>query len=264
MRGSHDRANGKTAIQMVSAWATESNLVLGQVKTDDKSNEITAIPELLRSLALKGCIVTIDAAGCQKKIANQIREQDADYVLALKGNQSGLHQDAIDFFKIAQADGFKGIEYDYFEETNGGHGRVEVRRCWTLTQSNWLTNLKPWRDLNALTMIEAERHIGEKVSVEQRYYISSLLGDAKQMAKAVRGHWGIENSLHWCLDVAMGEDASRARTGNSATNFAVIRHVALNLLKAEKTSKLGIKAKSKACGWDHAYLLKVLSGASPE
>ena len=260
-RGSHDRANGKSAIYMVSAWATENSLVLGQVKTDEKSNEITAIPKLLRSLAIKGCIVTIDAAGCQKKIAKQIREQGADYVLALKGNQGSLHEEAKEYFEIALKDGFKDIEHDFFEETNGGHGRVEVRRYWTLTQKCWLEKIEGWQDLKVLGMVESERHVGEKVSVERRHYIASLPGDAKQFAKAVRGHWGIENGLHWCLDVAMGEDAARTRSGNSAANFAVLRHTALNLLKAEKTKKVGIKAKGKVCGWDHDYLLKVLEKA---
>jgi len=262
LRGSHDRASGKAAIYMVSAWATNNRLVLGQVMTDEKSNEITAIPELLHSLVIKDCIITIDAAGCQKKSAAQIREQGGDYVLALKGNQSNLHQDTIDYFEIASKDKFKGIQHDYFEETDGGHGRVEVRRYWTLTQPDWLAGIEAWRDISMLGMVEAERHVGEKISVEKRYYIASLKGDAKQFAKAVRGHWGIENRLHWCLDVGMGEDAYRSREGNSAANFAVLRHAALNLLKVDKTKKIGIKAKGKTCGWDHGYLLRILGQAS--
>lgn len=204
LRGSHDRANGKQAIQMVSAWATENRLVLGQVKTDSKSNEIKAIPELLRSLAIKGCIVTIDAAGCQKKIAAQIRNQGGDYVLALKGNQSGLFEDVKDYFEIAEKDGYQGIENDYYEETNGGHGRVEVRRYRTLTQKDWLADIKGWKDLNMFGMVESERHVGDKISREKRYFIASLTGRAKQLGNAARGHWGVENGLHWCLDVAMG------------------------------------------------------------
>jgi len=261
VRGSHDRANGKEAIYMVSAWATENRLVLGQVVTDEKSNEITAIPKLLRSLVIKGCIITIDAAGCQRNIAKQIIDQGGDYVLALKGNQGNTHKETIAFFKIARKEKFKDVQHDYFEETNGGHGRVEVRRYWTLTDPDWLADIKGWAGLNMLGMVEAERYDGKKTSIEQRYYIGSLKGDAKQFGKAVRSHWGIENKLHWCLDVAMGEDACRTRTGNSAANFAVVRHIAINLIKAEKTVKVGVKAKMKSCGWNEDYLLKVLSQA---
>ena len=258
LRGSHDQALGKNAIQMVSAWSTSNRLVLGQVKTEAKSNEITAIPELLQSLALTGCIVTIDAAGCQKKIAEQIIKQGSDYVLALKGNQGTLHDDVIDYFETAAQDGFKGIDHQYWEQTDKGHGRIEVRRYWVITDLEWLNHKEKWKGLNLIGRVESERHIGDQVSSEKRYYIASMNGEAKPFAEAVRGHWGIENSLHWCLDVSFGEDASRVRKGYASENLAVVRHISLNLIKQEKTSKRGVKARRKLAAWDNAYLQRIL------
>jgi len=258
LRGSHDRGAGKASITMVSAWAKDNSLVLGQTVADEKSNEITAIPELLRTLALKGCIVTIDAAGCQKNIAAQIRDQGADYVLALKGNQSSLSAAVVDFFKMAAEEGFGEYSYEYFEETDAGHGRVEVRRQWVVENLDWLEMRGQWKDLRFIGMVEAERHIGEKTSREKRFYISSMEPNAKKFAEATRGHWSIECGLHWCLDIAFDEDRSRARKGHAAANMAVLRHVTLNFLKQEKTCKRGIKTKRKMAGWSAEYLLKVL------
>ena len=261
LRRSHDKSKDKSAIYMVSAWASANKLVLGQVKTDEKSNEITAIPELLRVLEIEGCIVTIDAAGCQKNIAAQIRAQGGDYLLALKGNQGNLRDFVEDYFTVAIENDFNAVSHDYFETTSGGHGRVEVRRHYTIDQFGDFPGKDAWKDLHTMGMVESERHIGDEVSIERRYYITSLASNAEQFASSVRAHWGVENGLHWCLDVGFREDDCRVRQGHAPENFAVIRHIALNLLKQEKSFKGGLQAKRLKSGWDHDYLLKILSGS---
>ncbi len=259
LRSSRDTAASLSAIHMVSAWACENRLVLGQVKVDEKSNELTAIPELLRALALTGCIVTIDAMGCQTRIAEQIIEGEADYVLALKGNQGTLHEDVENYFGWAEKRGFKEIAYTFHETLEKDHGRIEERRCWATSDVEWLEPKAQWQGLQSIVMVEADREVrGHERTLERRYFISSLPAEAKPLLAAVRGHWGIENSLHWCLDVAMREDASRIRTDHAPENVAVLRHIALNLLKQERSCKLGIKRKQLKAGWDHDYLLKVL------
>jgi len=258
LRQSYDNGSKKSAIHMVSAWASENSLVLGQEKVSDKSNEITAIPELLDKLEINECIVTIDAMGCQRDIASKIIDEGADYVLALKGNQGNLYEDVKLYFEWAIKDGFKEISYDFYETIDGDHGRIETRRYWITSEIEWIHDKGKWKGLKSIGMVESIRCIGEKTSVEVRYYISSLKSDAKVFAKAVRSHWGIENSLHWVLDIAFREDESRIRKAHGPENFSVLRHIALNLLKQEKTVKVGIKSKRLKAGWDNDYLVKIL------
>ena len=263
LRGSHDSGIGKNAIYMVSAWATENQLVLGQRKVDDKSNEITAIPKLLKLLEVKGCIVMVDAIGTQTKIAKTIIEQGGDYILAVKENQGHLYEDIHDLFADNQQFDYEGIPHSYAKIVNKDHGRIEIRQCWTISDPEYLANirdLKRWEGIQTLVMILSERRIGEESEVQDRYFISSLESNAEKILRAKRSYWGIENRLHWVLDIAFNEDRSRVRKDNAPQNFAVLRHMALNLLKQEKTAKGGIKAKRLQCGWNVDYLLKVLAG----
>jgi len=253
-------ADGKEGLRMVSAWASEQRLVLGQLKTAEKSNEITAIPLLLELLELKGCIVTIDAMGCQTAVAGQIISQEADYVLSLKGNQGRLHEEVAEYFAWARRSNFQDLEYDYCATLEKDHGRIEGRRCWVTEDTGWFTEHAEWAGLRSFIMVEAEREVvGHAASVERRYFISSLPADAQQALRAVRGHWQVENSLHWVLDVAFHEDACRTRTGHAPENLATLRHIAVNLLKQERSCKLGIKSKRLKAGWNESYMLKVLN-----
>jgi predicted transposase YbfD/YdcC len=258
LRRSFDRRSNKKALHMISAWATNNNLVLGQVKTEEKSNEITAIPELLKVLELKGCIVTIDAMGCQEAIAEQIIEGQGDYTLAVKANQGKLYDSLIDFFQVARAHNFKNVPVEFQETVDKAHGRVEIRRYWI---SNCLDSVyKParWKKLCAIGLVESERHENGKTTYDKRYYILSYYHIAL-FAQAVRSHWGIENKLHWTLDMTFREDESRIRRGNASHDFGVIRHLALNLLKMEK-SKLSIKKKRLRAALNDQFRANVLCG----
>lgn len=264
LRRSHDRTLGKKALHMVSAWATTNHLMLGQTKVDDKSNEITAIPELLRILDLEGAIVTIDAIGCQREFAEQIIDRKGDYVLALKENQGRLYEDVYGFFAHAEENKFRRITSDYHKTVNKDHGRIEIRRCWVISDPDYIEtirNKEAWSGLRTIAKVEAERRIGQKTSVMVRYYITSLGCSAEQVLGSVRSHWGIENSFHWILDMAFREDESRVRKGYGAQNLALLRRLALTLLKREKTVKWGIKAKRFNAACDNSYLIKVLAGA---
>lgn len=259
LRRSFDKGSAKRAIHMVSAWATVNGVVLGQRKVDAKSNEITAIPELLDLLALKGCIVTIDAMGCQRAIAQKIVEQGADYVLALKGNQPTLEQVVEGFFVTGPEAEAHRTTSAYAEQTEQGHGRVETRCAWISAELNAELTALAWPGLRRIGMVEATRTLAGETTVEQRFYLTSLQPDAQQFARAVRNHWGIENKLHWTLDVTFREDQSRLRTGHGPENFAVLRHIALNLLRQEPTPK-SLPRKRLTCALNPNYLLKVLLG----
>jgi len=265
LRRSHDRRAGTGPLHLVSAWATASHLVLGQVAVDAKSNEITAIPALLKLLALEGCTVTIDAMGCQTAIAQAISVQGADYVLALKDNHPTLAAEVQATFALARTNGFADLAPAHHAElqtVDKDHGRLEIRRYGTISDPAILAYLNPqqtWTNLRSVGMVESKRRIGAEVSVDRRYYLTSLPGDVAAFAHAVRAHGAIENRLHWVLDLAFRENENRARVGHSAENLAVLRHVALNLLHHERTAKCGVKAKRLIAAWDERYLLKVLA-----
>lgn len=254
LRGSHDRAKGSPALHLVSAWVSDIRLVLGQLKTADKSNEITAIPELIKTLALQGAIVTIDALGCQKKIAQTIIDAKADYVLQVKDNQKGLREDLTLFFQEpVQA------RFDTCETIDGEHGRIETRQYFTTNEIGWLAEKNEWPGINTICMAVRHREVNGKASTETSYFISSLENHASTIAQAIREHWGIENGLHWCLDISFREDHCRVRKDHAPENLAILRHLATNMLKREHSLKGGIQTKRLKAAWDHAYLLKVLT-----
>ena len=259
-RSQHKRA-GKQAIHLVSAWASANTLTLGQVKTDEKSNEITAIPRLLEMLELRGCIVTIDAMGCQKEIAQGILDRGADYVLPVKGNQGRLYEDVRELFEGAAEAGFDGVPHDYATTLNKGHGRIERRECWSISDPvclEYLGTAGQWPGLRPVAKMVCRRETEAGTAVQSKYYISSLDGSAGRLLAAARTHWSIENSLHWSLDVTFREDQSRIRKDHSPQNMATLRQISHNLLKREPSLKVGIQGKRLQAGWREDYLLKVL------
>jgi predicted transposase YbfD/YdcC len=272
VRRSHDRCMGSSAIHLVSAWATQSGLVLGQVKLDAKESEIVAVPELLQQLHVAGVIVTLDALNCQVRTAQTIVDKRGDYLLALKENQPALHEEVALLFDDLAASGFSAYEHSFSQTVTSGHGRIETRRCWVISDKTWIDRLpaaQRWPKLTALIKIESQRRIknaaaatandpAAHVSRETRYYIASADLDAATVIAITRAHWEIENSLHWILDMAFREDDSRVRKDNGAENFAILRRIALNLIKQEKSVKLGVKNKRLKAGWDHNYLLLLL------
>jgi predicted transposase YbfD/YdcC len=262
LRRSHDRAAGRGPLHLVSAWATANGVVLGQVAVAGKSNETAAIPALLEVLALRGCVVTIDAMGCQKGIARTIRARDADYALALKDNHPQLAIDVASVFADAVGPNAGGYVVDACETLEKGHGRIERRRCWTIADPRvvaWVDPGGAWADLRAVALVERERRVGGERTTERRAFLTSLDGDPARFLATVRSHWGIENRLHWVLDVAFREDESRVRVGHAAENLAVLRHVALNLVRQERSARVDVATKRLMAGWDDAYLLQILA-----
>lgn len=261
LRRSFDTATGLSAIHVVNAWSCENHLCIGQMKVDGKSNEITAMPALMRLMEISGSVVTADAMNCQKEIAAQIVEQGADYVLAVKNNQPLLHEDVRLFFEDALAEGFD-VVYRSCESDEWGHGRTETRKCWAVDVDElkeWFQHTKDWKGLKTIACVQSTRRTRDTESVENRYFISSLK-NVKAIARSVRHHWNIENKLHWVMDVDFDEDHCRARTDHGAENFALLRQVAHNLLKQETSKGISIRRKIKKAGWDEDFLLKILIG----
>jgi predicted transposase YbfD/YdcC len=265
LRRSLDRRSGKHPLHLVSAWASQAGLVLGQVATEDKSNEITAIPELLEMLDLQGATVTIDAMGCQKDIAAKILEKKGDYVLAVKDNHPLLHQDVQRILAEAMTPG-DPVGCRHHQTIDKGHGRLETRQVWcTPTKGRLFLNHQDqdWPGLASAILVESRRTVDGQTTIERRYYISSHEATsphaAKHLGHMIRSHWGIENRLHWVLDMTFDEDRSRVRRGHGARNLAVLRKIALNLLRRETSSKTSLVCKRHRAGWDDAYLLKILS-----
>lgn len=258
LRRSHDRSKDKKAIHMISAWASSNQVILGQLKTEEKSNEITAIPYLLKLLDISGCIITIDAMGTQKKIAKTIIDRGADYILAVKENQKDLYKQTVLFFD--QMEQMKQQGYTFQEDTtvDGDHGRIETRRHVLTSDIGWLQGKENWSGITCIGMVQSTREIQGQSSQENRYYISSIDCDANKFGAAVRSHWGIENSVHWVLDIAFREDESRIRNGSAPENFAAIRHIALNLLRNDKTFKGSVKTKRLNAAMDTDYLEAVV------
>jgi predicted transposase YbfD/YdcC len=260
-RRSHDQGERRAPIHMLSAWATENQLVLGQLRVDEKTNEITALPELLSALDVSGCIVTVDALGCQTEVAQTVLDGGGDYLFALKGNHHLLFADIELLFSDLPAAGIQLTAPSVARDVNKDHGRIEIRQAWVITDVDIIRSLQgseKWPKLAAIVKLEAERILPDKRESNTRYYIASFPVEAQQAITMTRHHWHIENCLHWVLDIAFREDECRIRKDNGAQNFAILRHIALNLLKRETTCKLGIKNKRLKAGWDDNYRLRVL------
>lgn len=258
--GSNDESRDGKAIHIVSAFAAENQLILGQLATDEKSNEVTAIPQLLKMLDIQGATITIDAAGCQKKIAQQIREQGGDYMLALKANQGNLHAEVENFFKQAIKVNSEESHCDYSLSEEKNRNRWEKREVWSTDELSWLPQKDAWVDLKSIVCVKSTRTIKNKTSVELRYYISSQMVNAIRQACDIRAHWGIENRVHWQLDVSYGEDKSKVRKDNGPENLSVLKRCTMNLLKADTKTKAGIKNKRAKAGWSKDYMMELLNG----
>jgi predicted transposase YbfD/YdcC len=261
IRRSFDKALGKSAIHMVSAWSAQNRLILGQVKVDDKSNEITAIPKLLALLVIKGCLVTIDAMACQTEIAEQIVEQGGDYLLAVKKNQIHLYEEIEHLFKHAVPENFKAEGFDEARTVDKQHGRLEIRHCQLISEPEWLDYLRSrhnWKKLRSVVKIWTERQIGRKKSRKSRYYICSRVASAADLLEGTRAHWGVENNVHWVLDVVFDEDESRIRTGHAQQNLATMRRIAINMLNQEQARKDSLKGKRQLAGWDQSYMERIV------
>jgi len=252
------KKEAKMAVHMVSAFAARQRLVLGQVKVAEKSNEIVAIPKLLAMMAIEGAIVTIDAIGCQRAIARQIVAQKADYILALKGNQTSLHEDIELFATEQKANGFKDTQVSRHETVDGDHGRIETRTYTVIHEVAWLQERHNWPGLKAVVMVESKREIAEKIERETRFYITSLVWLAHQIGPAVRSHWAIENSLHWVMDMVFRDDESRIRTDHAPANFTTIKHIALNLIR-KAPGKDSFRLKRKVAAWDDDFLASLVT-----
>jgi predicted transposase YbfD/YdcC len=257
LRGSAAHNHGP--VHLVNVWASANRLILGQWKVADHSNEITALPELLRALELAGCTVTVDALNCQKTVAQEISEADADYVLALKGNHGTLHAEVKAFLDDAVARAWRDVPHQFHETLDKDHGRLETRRYWITETIGWLADKSQWENLRSVAVVEATRTVRGAVSRERRYYLTSLPADAPRLAGAVRGHWEVENCVHWVLDVQLGEDACGLRHAHAVQNLAIVRTLTLNILRRDQTHKVGIRAKQKAAGWSSHYLLQLLN-----
>jgi predicted transposase YbfD/YdcC len=266
VRHSFDGATGKKALHLVNAWVVENRVALGQLATEEKSNEITAMPRLLELLDIRGATVSVDAMGCQREIATKVIEGGGDYVMGLKANQGTAHREVAEFFQDALASDFNNVPHTYHETVDGSeHGRLDVRRVWVTQQVEWFADLPKWQGLRSLVMVERERKVGAKDATKERhYYWSSHNTSASKMNALIRNHWGIENSLHWCLDVAFREDESRIRTDHGAENLALLRKLALNLAKNERTNKRGMQAKRRLACMKDDYLLKLLQAGVTE
>lgn len=257
LRGSRTKTRGP--VHLVNVWAASNRLVLAQLAVDDKSNEITAVPPLLRTLELTGCVVTVDALNCQKNIAKEISEADADYVLALKGNHGTLHDEVQCFLDDAQQRRWRGVPHSFVQTVDKDHGRLETRRYWITATTDWMADKPQWEKLRSIGMVEREVMVDGKVQTERAYYLSSLPAAAPRFAAAVRGHWGIETAVHWVLDVQMNEDRCRVCDRTAAQNLATLRVFCLNLLRRDKQHKVGVRAKQKAAAWSPPYLLSLLN-----
>lgn len=257
---SYDRTHQLSSLHLVTAWVSEHRLVLGQVKVDSKSNEITAIPEILKILDIAGCIITLDAMGCQKKVVTEIINRGGDYVITLKGNQGSLYQRVKEYFEEAYNCDFSSLEVSHYEEVEGSHHRIERREYFSVAIEvlGQVSRLQQWSGLNSVVMVRSYRKLWNKETEETRFYITSLGSDAEQISGVIRSHWGIENSLHWTLDVTYGEDASRIRKGHSGENFALLRRLSVSLLNQERSFKGSQRMKRYKAAMDNEYLLKIL------